>query len=85
MSRRALMVRITATSEAIDPGVTPIRRLPMTSTGAPVFDPASPSFHDVVAGRTTRPERPRLTVFKSVGMGLSDLAVARLLLPEGRR
>jgi ornithine cyclodeaminase len=40
---------------------------------------------DVVAGKTTRPERPRLTVFKSVGMGLSDLAVARLLLPEGRR
>lgn len=35
---------------------------------------------DVVAGAVARPARPRLTVFKSLGMGLSDLAVARLLL-----
>jgi alanine dehydrogenase len=34
---------------------------------------------DVVAGKVTRPERPRLTVFKGMGMGLSDLAVARVL------
>jgi alanine dehydrogenase len=37
---------------------------------------------DVVAGTTTRPRHPRLTVFKSMGMGLSDLAVARLLVPR---
>lgn len=35
---------------------------------------------DVVAGKTVRPTSPRLTLFKSMGMGLSDLAVARLLL-----
>jgi alanine dehydrogenase len=35
---------------------------------------------DVVAGKVTRPERPRLTVFKGMGMGLSDLAVARVLV-----
>lgn len=34
---------------------------------------------EVVAGKVTRPGRPRLTVFKPMGMGLSDLAVARVL------
>ena len=55
------MVRITETSEAI-PGVTPIRRLAMTQTGAPVFDPASPSFHADrhAAYRAIRDEAPLL-------------------------
>ncbi|GAA4673032.1 ornithine cyclodeaminase family protein [Pseudonocardia yuanmonensis] len=35
---------------------------------------------DVVVGKVTRPERPRCTVFKGMGMGLSDLAVARVLV-----
>lgn len=35
---------------------------------------------DVVAGKVTRPPSPGLTVFKAMGMGLSDLAVARLLI-----
>ncbi|MPZ66159.1 MAG: ornithine cyclodeaminase family protein [Pseudonocardiaceae bacterium] len=35
---------------------------------------------DVVAGTVSRPARPRCTVFKAMGMGLSDLAVARLVL-----
>ncbi|OLL76870.1 Ornithine cyclodeaminase [Pseudonocardia sp. Ae168_Ps1] len=35
---------------------------------------------DVVAGKAERPSRPRCTVFKGMGMGLSDLAVARLLV-----
>jgi ornithine cyclodeaminase len=34
---------------------------------------------DVVTGKVARPDRPRCTVFKGMGMGLSDLAVARLL------
>jgi alanine dehydrogenase len=40
---------------------------------------------DVVVGKVVRPDAPRLTVFKSMGMGLSDLAVARLLVPATRR
>jgi alanine dehydrogenase len=35
---------------------------------------------DVVTGKVSRPEMPRCTVFKGMGMGLSDLAVARLLV-----
>lgn len=35
---------------------------------------------DVVAGKVARPPAPRCTVFKGMGMGLSDLAVARLLV-----
>jgi len=35
---------------------------------------------DVVAGKVERPSHPRCTVFKGMGMGLSDLAVARLLV-----
>jgi ornithine cyclodeaminase len=35
---------------------------------------------EVVTGKVTRPPRPRCTVFKGMGMGLSDLAVARLLV-----
>lgn len=38
------------------------------------------SLADVVAGKIVRLARPRLTLFKTMGMGLSDLAVARLLL-----
>ena len=34
---------------------------------------------DVVVGKVVRPADPRLTVFKPMGMGLSDLAVAGLL------
>jgi alanine dehydrogenase len=34
----------------------------------------------VVTGAVVRPERPRCTVFKGMGMGLSDLAVVQLLL-----
>ncbi|MDQ0771626.1 alanine dehydrogenase [Streptomyces aurantiacus] len=34
---------------------------------------------EVVTGKATRPDRPFRTVFKGMGMGLSDLAVARLL------
>lgn len=34
----------------------------------------------VVAGKVTRPLQPRCTVFKGMGMGLSDLSVARLLV-----
>lgn len=37
---------------------------------------------DLVLGKVPRPRNPRLTVFKSMGMGLADLAVARLLFPE---
>lgn len=37
------------------------------------------SLADVV-GKILRLARPRLTLFKTMGMGLSDLAVARLLL-----
>ncbi|GAA4917691.1 ornithine cyclodeaminase [Actinomycetospora succinea] len=37
---------------------------------------------EVVTGKVARPERPRLTVFKGMGMGLSDLAVAGLLVGE---
>jgi alanine dehydrogenase len=40
---------------------------------------------EVVVGKVVRPPGPRLTVFKSMGMGLSDLAVARLLVPATRR
>ncbi|MFG1923124.1 ornithine cyclodeaminase family protein [Cryptosporangium sp. NPDC048952] len=35
---------------------------------------------DVVTGKVKRPADPRCTVFKGMGMGLSDLAVARLLV-----
>lgn len=35
---------------------------------------------DLVAGKAVRPDHPRCTVFKGMGMGLSDLAVARLLV-----
>ncbi|GAA4852926.1 ornithine cyclodeaminase family protein [Actinomycetospora corticicola] len=35
---------------------------------------------ELVAGKTVRPPTPRLTVFKGMGMGLSDLAVADLLV-----
>lgn len=35
---------------------------------------------DVVAGKVARPAAPRCTVFKGMGMGLSDLAVALLLV-----
>jgi ornithine cyclodeaminase len=35
---------------------------------------------EVVTGKATRPADPRCTVFKGMGMGLSDLAVARLLV-----
>ncbi len=35
---------------------------------------------DVVTGKVTRPDPARPTVFKGMGMGLSDLAVARLLI-----
>lgn len=38
------------------------------------------SLRDVVAGKAERPSMPRCTVFKGMGMGLSDLAVARLLV-----
>jgi alanine dehydrogenase len=38
------------------------------------------SLADVVTGKVARPDRPRCTVFKGMGMGLSDLAVAGLLL-----
>ncbi|WP_199434226.1 ornithine cyclodeaminase family protein [Qaidamihabitans albus] len=38
------------------------------------------SLCDVVAGKAERPSSPRCTVFKGMGMGLSDLAVARLLV-----
>ncbi|ROS44403.1 ornithine cyclodeaminase family protein [Amycolatopsis thermoflava] len=34
---------------------------------------------EVVTGKAARPDRPHRTVFKGMGMGLSDLAVARLL------
>ncbi|MEJ2885714.1 ornithine cyclodeaminase family protein [Actinomycetospora aeridis] len=37
---------------------------------------------EVVAGKVTRPAAPRLTVFKPMGMGLSDLAVAGLLVGD---
>jgi alanine dehydrogenase len=37
------------------------------------------SLAEVVAGKVARPDRPRCTVFKGMGMGLSDLAVALLL------
>ncbi|MDD7940359.1 ornithine cyclodeaminase family protein [Actinomycetospora lutea] len=39
---------------------------------------------EVVAGAVTRPAAPRLTVFKGMGMGLADLAVAALLVGERR-
>lgn len=39
---------------------------------------------DLVAGKVARPPRPRCTVFKGMGMGLADLAVARLLVGGGR-
>ncbi|MCE0765545.1 ornithine cyclodeaminase family protein [Pseudonocardia kujensis] len=39
---------------------------------------------EVVTGKIARPARPRLTVFKGLGMGLSDLAVARVLVGGGR-
>jgi ornithine cyclodeaminase len=35
---------------------------------------------EVVTGKAARPADPRCTVFKGMGMGLSDLAVARLLV-----
>ncbi|MDL5158256.1 ornithine cyclodeaminase family protein [Actinomycetospora termitidis] len=35
---------------------------------------------EVVVGKVARPAAPRLTVFKGMGMGLSDLAVATLLV-----
>lgn len=35
---------------------------------------------EVVAGKAVRPAAPRCTVFKGMGMGLSDLAVALLLV-----
>ena len=35
---------------------------------------------DVVTGKVARPVDPRCTVFKGMGMGLSDLAVGRLLV-----
>ncbi|BBG00090.1 MULTISPECIES: ornithine cyclodeaminase family protein [Pseudonocardia] len=35
---------------------------------------------DVVAGKAERPSGARVTVFKGMGMGLSDLAVARLIV-----
>lgn len=38
---------------------------------------------ELITGKTARPERPRLTVFKGMGMGLSDLAVARVLIGRG--
>ncbi|WP_103379706.1 ornithine cyclodeaminase family protein [Pseudonocardia dioxanivorans] len=42
--------------------------------------PAVHTLGELVTGKTSRPERPRLTVFKGMGMGLSDLAVARVLI-----
>jgi ornithine cyclodeaminase len=35
---------------------------------------------ELITGKVARPEHPRLTVFKGMGMGLSDLAVARVLV-----
>lgn len=37
---------------------------------------------EVVAGKVARPDTARLTVFKGMGMGLSDLAVAGLLVGD---
>ncbi|WP_235624084.1 hypothetical protein [Mycolicibacterium goodii] len=39
---------------------------------------------DVVTGATERPSSPRCTVFKGMGMGLSDLAVALLMIGDHR-
>ncbi|AGP59345.1 ornithine cyclodeaminase family protein [Streptomyces rapamycinicus] len=39
---------------------------------------------DLVTGKVARPEQPRCTVFKGMGMGLSDLSVAALLLRGAR-
>jgi ornithine cyclodeaminase len=39
---------------------------------------------EMITGKITRPENPRLTVFKGMGMGLSDLAVARVLVRGAR-
>ncbi|MEJ2871345.1 ornithine cyclodeaminase family protein [Actinomycetospora sp. OC33-EN08] len=38
------------------------------------------SLAELVVGKVARPATPRLTVFKGMGMGLSDLAVATLLV-----
>lgn len=42
------------------------------------------SLADVVTGATKRPPSPRCTVFKGMGMGLSDLAVALLMIGDRR-
>lgn len=39
---------------------------------------------DVLTGKVTRPPTPRLTVFKGLGMGLSDLAAASIVLDSSR-